>query len=660
MKEISEHATARRFNHKRWPIIEFAFEDIRIASKIRNAAIRQQTKKAEGDKELEDKVDKVQQKEQKQRDKLLHENDKKYVKVKLGELVADPSLATKDKVTELIRLAKKNRGLKQRIKKKFSQFFTDEQGKPEGPQLTSQDIDQQKKKERTMLKKRLDPIRKEETKIMNKIKKKKALKQTMEESDKLDVIIKSSSNLRLNIRRSSSPRLNGQTGHKSLEHCTTTANSLIKLLVMLFSWISVLIKMLGAKQRPVEEYDAIGFDMDLCIARYKLRAFSQIIFESAAIHLVRTHGYPQELFPDDEDMDDFLSYSGRAVADLRTMYVLKLGKSGEVLRALDGYTPLTTDQIKQTYGPDAKIKGADLERLNFGKDYYFASDLFKVDYILLFIRIKELLKQKGRYPLLEEKTGWDMISDFRDSSNDNYHHYHKKYSPPEHWGNFFPILSTNPKRFLYKSDTRIFEKLRDLKKAGKVTFLLTNAHFGYFKIIFPFISQDVQNAEDIFDFIGMNGTKPLFFTRPDVQKFYRVDHTKPDLRGHHDLDFSKSKYFLEGNAEELTAEIKKRLGKEEVSVIYFGDNSTGDMECVAADGWDNAFIYEELSEADQEMKGRADFYDFTSKWGSWIKDKDVNGNEVSTLLHDKSSNKFCRAFSRVCSDQCLDFFTLKN
>lgn len=417
--------------------------------------------------------------------------------------------------------------------------------------------------------------------------------------------------------------------------------------------------MLGAKQRPVEDYDVIGFDMDLCLARYKFRTFSQILFECEAIQLVKDHGYPRDLFPDDEEMADFLTYSGRGVVDLKTLYVLKLGKSGEVLRALDGYTQLTADEIKQAYGEEGKIKGVNLEKLDFGKDFYFSSDLFKVDYILLFIRIKELLKQKGKYPVLENKTGRQILSDLMDCSNANYHHFHKKYTAPEEWGFYFPILSTNPKRFLHMIDTRIFEKLRDLKKAGKVIFLLTNAHLGYFNIIFPFITQEIPWAEEVLDYIGMNGTKPYFFTKPDQQKFYRVDYSRPDLRGEHDLDFSKSKYFLEGNAKDMTAEFRKKLGKEEVKVIYFGDNCVGDMECVAAEGWDNAFIYEELCESDPEMQQRSDYYDFTKKWGSWVRDKDVNGNEVDTLLYDKSCNQFCRAFSRTCSKQCLEFFTLK-
>lgn len=202
MKEVTDHSKARKFNHKRWPIIEFAFEDFRIASKIRDAAKKQMVKKVEGDQELEQKVDKVQRKEQKEKEKLVHENDKKFVKVRLAELLEDPGKATKDKVTELVRLAKKNRGLKQRIKKKFPQFFSEGQTAEERPQGTSQSRDKTEKKDKTQLKKRIDPMRKEETKIMNKIKKKKAERKNLAENDRLDVGISNNRNWRVSTLRS--------------------------------------------------------------------------------------------------------------------------------------------------------------------------------------------------------------------------------------------------------------------------------------------------------------------------------------------------------------------------------------------------------------------------------------------------------------------------
>jgi HAD superfamily 5'-nucleotidase-like hydrolase len=419
------------------------------------------------------------------------------------------------------------------------------------------------------------------------------------------------------------------------------------------------ISMLGTSARKVEDYDAIGFDMDLCIARYKFKSFLKIMYESCAAKLVRDHGYPSDMFPEDEDIDRLMSFVGRVVVDLSNMLVMKIGEKGEILRVFDGEERLSNDEIKKIYGDDPKLTGIDLENLNFGQNYYFASDLFKCDYIYIFLRIKELIKKKGKYPFLEKLTSKDVLDDLKDASSFNYHHYRERYMPPEEVGFYFPMFKVNPKRFLHKMNTEVFEKLRQLKDSGKVVFLITNSHVGYYDIIFPFVTQDTPDAEKILDYIGMNAGKPKFFKRDDIP-FYRVDYSKRDLRSPHEMNFAANKFFLEGNVANFTKELQNKLGKQDIKVLYFGDNSTGDMECVRHPCWENAFIYEEMCEASDSLRSREDYYDFTNMWGSWLTDTTINGDTVNTLLYGKAKNQFCKAFSRVCSKECLDFLTLES
>ena len=251
------------------------------------------------------------------------------------------------------------------------------------------------------------------------------------------------------------------------------------------------------------------------------------------------------------------------------------------------------------------------------------------------------------------------MKDLRDAGDFNYHHFKEKYLPPEEVGFYFPMFKVNPKRYLHKSRPELFDKLRDLKKAGKVIFMVTNSHVGYYDILFPFTTQLVPDAEEIFDFIGMNGAKPLFFQQND-RDFYRVDYSKRDLRSPHNLNFDENKFFLEGNVYGLTDAIKKKVGKEEVRILYFGDNSTGDMECTNHPCWDSAFIYEELIESNPNLLGRADGFDFTQRWGSWIRDTDIHGKEVETLVYHRASQVYSKTFQRVEGDDCLDFLTLKS
>lgn len=150
MAQLSE---AKKFNAKRLPIIEFAFEDIRILKQIQKIIKPKQgvaETKADGettdvfakvaekagknnkigkdttDKDLETEIEKRKRKDELHQKKKDFENDKKIIKVRLDEYTLNPAKATKEAVLGLLKLARSHRGLKQRIKKKFPAFFKDE------------------------------------------------------------------------------------------------------------------------------------------------------------------------------------------------------------------------------------------------------------------------------------------------------------------------------------------------------------------------------------------------------------------------------------------------------------------------------------------------------------------------------------------------------
>lgn len=417
--------------------------------------------------------------------------------------------------------------------------------------------------------------------------------------------------------------------------------------------------MFGASCRRIDEYDAIGFDMDLCLARYRLLPVIALSYECGLIKLVKEKGYPSDLFPEDEEAEELYSFSARCLVDLGNLIVLKIGAQGQVLRAYSGYTRLSNEEIKALYGDQATIKAQDLQQFKFGPGFYFANDLFKVDYILVFIRIKELLnsRPKGTYPKLEQLTGAEILSDLNESMLENYHHFKEKYNPPEEFGYYYPMFRANPKRYLYKTPVALFERLAKLKEAGKYLFITTNAHLGYFDITFPFSTQDYAQAEELFDLVIMNAGKPKFF-QVENRPFFKVDLSKKDLKSPLPVDLSQNKRLFEGNCYDLTAEIKRKTGKEEVKVLFFGDTPMNDLVCQAHQDWDCGFICEEFSELEEELRGGKDYWDFTKKWGSMTTDTDVNGNQVDTLIFHLSNTKYSKAFSRLSSPSCLSFLNL--
>ena len=415
----------------------------------------------------------------------------------------------------------------------------------------------------------------------------------------------------------------------------------------------------GHSSKTIDEYDAVGFDMDLCMARYHLKALVKDSYETVALVLVKDVGYPSEMFPDDEEYEEYFKLFGRCVIDMTNLNVLKVTYDGEVLKAFDGLREMTAEEIKAAYGEKPSIGAQDWSQLYIKDKFYLISDIFKADYLIGMIRIKELLKSKGKYPMLERKTGHDIHLDFRKGVFSNHHHFQgDTYVEPSNFGFFIPMLNVNTKRYVAKTERTFFEKLHELKKAGKIIFIVTNAHVGYFDIVFPFFTQDYPGAIDLFDYVAMHAGKPVFFEK-DNRETYKVDYSKKNLKSPHGMDFVENKFLLEGNSKTLTEEFKRKLNKDDVKVLFFGDNMITDMACQATPGWDGAFIFEELTESCPDLSKRADHSDFTTRWGSWLRDRTVDGREVDTLAFHLSKHLVAKTFSRVTSAECLDSLTLK-
>lgn len=153
MEQISNISEAKKFNAKRLPIIEFAFEDMRILKQIQKiikpkqgAAAAQADNQSTDvlgklaakaghttkigkdttDEDLEGEIEKRKRREELQKKKKEFENDKQVIKLRMEEYQQTPAKATKEAVMHLMKLARSHRGLKQRIKKKFPDFFKDE------------------------------------------------------------------------------------------------------------------------------------------------------------------------------------------------------------------------------------------------------------------------------------------------------------------------------------------------------------------------------------------------------------------------------------------------------------------------------------------------------------------------------------------------------
>lgn len=162
----------------------------------KGTSIRGQPTEGQKDLDLEQQVERIRKKEKLVQEKKANENDKMLVKLKLEEYTNDPKLATKESVMKLINMCK-NRGMKQRIKKRFPRLFKTADRSNSAPVKStssfkrddkSDGTKQPKDKQSGLGKRPPNPIRVEEDKILKQIKQKKKSKARREDTDRLDVL----------------------------------------------------------------------------------------------------------------------------------------------------------------------------------------------------------------------------------------------------------------------------------------------------------------------------------------------------------------------------------------------------------------------------------------------------------------------------------------
>lgn len=96
------------------------------------------------------------------------------------------------------------------------------------------------------------------------------------------------------------------------------------------------------------DYDAIGFDIDHTLVKYKIKPFTKMVYISYCEILVEQRGYPVYLLEVPEEVFDF-PLNG-IIIDKKTGFMLKLGPNKLVLRAYRGLRRLTAAEVfKNSY-----------------------------------------------------------------------------------------------------------------------------------------------------------------------------------------------------------------------------------------------------------------------------------------------------------------------
>lgn len=105
------------------------------------------------------------------------------------------------------------------------------------------------------------------------------------------------------------------------------------------------------KPSLLADYDVIGFDVDNCIAKYNVKAYSECMTKTYLEDLVTScEGYPEEVKKYDPKLLMLTQLNNGCVWDIDNGTLLKLGEDKQVLAAIYGFTKLSQREVQEMYG----------------------------------------------------------------------------------------------------------------------------------------------------------------------------------------------------------------------------------------------------------------------------------------------------------------------
>ena len=173
-----------------------------------------------------------------------------------------------------------------------------------------------------------------------------------------------------------------------------------------------------------------------------------------------------------------------------------------------------------------------------------------------------------------------------------------------------------------RRDPRLVPTLRELSRAGKKLFLLTNSEYFYTDALLSYLGNGKNGGREsdwrrLFDLVIVDARKPGFFT--DLGRKSR----SADVPG------SPCPVLHGGSARFL----ENHLGFKGDEIIYFGDHTYGDiLRSKKTLGWRTAMVVEELEE---ELKVTRKIQPQIEELGHWkalrgVLEADVSSLEVET------------------------------
>ena len=419
------------------------------------------------------------------------------------------------------------------------------------------------------------------------------------------------------------------------------------------------LKLIHKCSEKLTNYSAIGFDMDHTFIRYKLKNFIDLVYTSHVKFLIEHKDYPKELIPKNNLEKEYLySMFFRAVFDYKTGYLLKIGWDNLILRGYLGYKRLTQEEIENQYGNPPKIPNYYL-MVKVEKHFSNLHEYYGTALMPIIANITDL-KESKKYPVLNNKTYYDIIADIYKGSEYNYRPDLKGIAKGDINGHFFPKLLRETEQLIYKVRNELLEKVKSLREQGVMVFISSNSVYEIADILM--LDAVGENWHDHFDLLMYGNKKPKFFTGElDERPF-------TNLKGEEFTDITEfmerkkqgdENVLIGGNGKIFNSYLEKKYGAD-YKVLYFGDTIVADCIYSLDDhykpNWHSVLILEELQELcnfDHSW-----FYDYRDLWGSALKEKNPYTNEDCTIIYHFARHVAHRYFDRMDSIYCLDYLTI--
>lgn len=411
----------------------------------------------------------------------------------------------------------------------------------------------------------------------------------------------------------------------------------------------------------VKSFNAIGFDLDHTVLKYRLRNFTKLIYESSAQSLITRKNYPTDLFPkNEEEAKSIFRMYFRAILDHKTGNLLKIDSNCSVMRGFNGFKSLSDQEIKGLYGPLHQLSPNVVKNYK-SKDWTYFHDFYGAGVVPLMAKIIQLKSEKS-HDFLNKKSVFEIVNDLVLATEFNYIiNDFEKFKINQYDGFWYPKILADPLLYVNKTGPVLLERLINLRKSGKVVFIITNNYYEASNKVLNLVIG--KNWKDYFDFMIFNAEKPHFFHKKDES--LKISGFQ-NLKGENITDFEA--FFLKdkqgddkvlkgGHADIISDFLKKRFG-ENYKTAYFGDSIYSD--CVYSfngsinPNWSCFLILEELQELELGYPD-SEYYNYCSYWGSALHDKSmVSGVDKTYIFHvaDKIAH---RAFSSIESKEALQF-----